>query len=266
MPNPILTKSNRAVGAPPEPEAPETYEVLDEQQTAFEAMKRLSDKAAEIDNSSLPQEDKDALIEDLQARHDRIIAQGDQPLEQPWMDPIDAVAGPAGFTKVASKTFGKLTRGVLTGTGRLSGKSAVKALSASLAAEVPTGQTLEILDETMPVDTPWYIQTPLSMVTGLAVGGISQSKIENGISAVAAGIRKQGIDVDASTVNDAVQGAQKLIDDELTLVSVVDQLPKKDVKRELLKPREEKIVPFKKEKKKTGKQIAKEYKESLPPL
>ena len=258
----ILTPSYRAVGAPPEPKKAETYEVISADETAFEIMSRAQKRAEEIMQSDLPEEEKTIYLEEAQKQIDSTINQGTKPLEQPWIDPIDALAGPAGFTKAAGTTFGKLTKQVITGSQRLSGKSTAKAMVASLAAEVPIGQTLDTIDDTMPVDTPWYIKAPITLSVGLVAGGLAQTKIENGISAVAEGLRKNGVDVDAGQVKDAVKGAQQLIDEELTLVTLSNDLRKSKKARDLTTD----FKPPKKGKKKTGKEIATEIKAKQAPL
>lgn len=283
-----------------EAEPVDTYEVINEQQTAFLRMDGLQKKGREIEASTLPEEEKEVLYEELQKDYERVISQGTQPLEMSWIDYAEALAGPAGFTKFAGKTFGKLTLGLLTGSQRLSGKSAVKAFTASLAIEAPLGQTLDILEEAMPVDMPWYLRAPIMFSANIGIGGFSQAKVENSITAVANHIRKQGVNVPASTVKDATVNAQKLLDEELALTGTVNRikenqkLSKKEQRKRAKKQyknatasqkkalvdsdititqkgkkrdlTDEFKVPKGKDKKKTGKQRAQETKDSQTPI
>jgi len=253
--SPIKTRSNRMVGAPAGAAPGPSYKKLDANQVAFRTMQGFQDRATAIENSDLPEEEKELLYREQQKAHEDVIAKsGSGFTEQSWIDPIDAIVGPLALTKTAAVTFGKLTAGVITGSGRLGGKSLVKALTVSLATEPLVGGVLEKVEESTPIDAPWYIKAAVPLTTGLVVGTLSQAAGENAITALTGAFNKRGIPVDVHDVQAAVKQGKKLIAEEIELVQVTkDILSPKKRKRvigEFKAPKKGKV------KKQTGKERA----------
>jgi len=276
--SPVLSPSNRAVGSAPttneterevnavQEKVGEGYPVLNENETTQAILNELNGYAAQVAAADIPEADKERLLQSIRQESENTIAKNDIPLETPWIDPIDIVSGPLAFSKGASKVFGKLTRGVLTGPGvlKLSDGSLVKALTAALVADVTVGQGIEIAeDEMTEADVPWYVQEPIKLGAMIAVGGYAQMKTENAVTAIADRIRKQGGKAPIEKVKKAVKTAQTNLEEELSLVATTNAINNKAAKRDVL---EEFKAPKKAKKEKTGKQRATEIKATKTPL
>ena len=121
-------------------------------------------------------------------------------LEEPWVNPIDAVAGPLGMPARAlvGKAIGKGISEALASQGL---KKTATMVAASLAAEPITGTVMEQTEEAMTeAGVPLAIKLPVDLATGMITGTLAEGGLMKLGSTVKRALLAKGADASPEEV------------------------------------------------------------------
>ena len=175
--------------------------------------------------------DSDMSAEQWQAYADKAeakIKSEDKPLEEPWVNPVDAVVGPLGMPAraLAGKLLGK---GISEAAATWGLKKTATAVAASLAAEPLTGTVMEQTEEAMTeAGVPLAVKLPVDLATGMITGTLA----ETGITKLGSSIKRALLAGGQEATPEAVFKALKTMKVEDADVTGSEDIIRQAVKRD----------------------------------